>query len=229
MRILIVEDDEILADGLVRAMRAVGYAVDLCGDGEQALAMLLDGCHDLCILDLSLPRLDGLAVLKQVRAAKKTLPVIILTARDSVEDRVLGLDLGADDYLSKPFSLTELEARVRALLRRGQSGGAALITCGALAFDSAGRRVSLAGEALELSARELAVLETLLFRQGKVVSKDQLIESLCTWGEEVTPNAIEVYIHRLRKKLESGGIGIRTLRGLGYMIAVQGGTAGQAQ
>lgn len=218
MRILIVEDDEILADSLTRAMRAAGYAADLSGDGEKALAMLLGGCHDLAILDLNLPRLDGLSILRQLRAAKKSMPVIILTARDAVQDRVLGLDLGADDYLTKPFSLSELEARVRALLRRGQSGGAALICCGSLAFDSVGRRVSLEGVPLELSARELAVLETLLFRQGKVVSKDHLIESLCTWGEEVSPNAIEVYIHRLRKKLESGGIGIRTLRGLGYMI-----------
>jgi two-component system OmpR family response regulator len=218
MRILIVEDDEILAYSLTRAMRAAGYAADLSSDGEQAMAMLLDGCHDLAILDLNLPRLDGLSILRQLRAAKRVLPVIILTARDAVEDRVLGLDLGADDYLTKPFSLSELEARVRALLRRGQSGGAALISCCGLVFDSTARRVSLNGEPLELSARELAVLETLLFRQGKVVSKEHLIESLCDWGEEVTPNAIEVYVHRLRKKLEVGGISIRTLRGLGYMI-----------
>jgi two-component system OmpR family response regulator len=199
-------------------MRAAGYAADLSSDGEQAMAMLLDGCHDLAILDLNLPRLDGLSILRQLRAAKRVLPVIILTARDAVEDRVLGLDLGADDYLTKPFSLSELEARVRALLRRGQSGGAALISCCGLVFDSTARCVSLNGEPLELSARELAVLETLLFRQGKVVSKEHLIESLCDWGEEVTPNAIEVYVHRLRKKLEVGGISIRTLRGLGYMI-----------
>jgi DNA-binding response OmpR family regulator len=218
MRILIVEDDEVLADSLIRAMAGVGYAADHVGDGEQALAMLLDGCYDLAILDLNLPRLDGLMVLRQARAAKKTLPVILLTARDTVDDRVLGLDFGADDYLTKPFSLAELEARVRALLRRGQGGGAAALTCGSLEFDSVGRRVTLAGEAVELSAREMAVLETLLFRQGKVVSKERLIESLCAWGEEVTPNAIEVYMHRLRKKLEPGGVAIRTVRGLGYMM-----------
>ncbi|MDD4880391.1 MAG: response regulator transcription factor [Gallionellaceae bacterium] len=218
MRILIVEDDEVLADSLIRAMAAVGYATDHAADGELALAMLLDGCYDLAILDLNLPRMDGLTILKQVRAAKRSLPVILLTARDSVHDRVLGLDLGADDYLTKPFSLAELEARVRALLRRGQGGGAATLTCGSLEFDSVGRRVTLAGEAVELSARELAVLETLLFRQGKVVSKEQLIESLCAWGDEVTTNAIEVYMHRLRKKLEPGGVDIRTVRGLGYLL-----------
>lgn len=218
MRILIVEDDEVLADSLVRAMVEVGYATDHTGDGECALRMLLDGCYDLAILDLNLPRMDGLNVLRHVRAAKRSLPVILLTARDAVEDRVLGLDLGADDYLTKPFSLAELEARVRALLRRGKGGGAALMSCGGLEFDSVGRRVTLAGETVELSARELAVLETLLFRQGKVVSKEQLIESLCAWGEEVTPNAIEVYMHRLRKKLEPGGVVIRTVRGLGYLL-----------
>lgn len=218
MRILIVEDDEVLADSLTRAMAAAGYAADHAGNGEQALAMLLDDCFDLAILDINLPRMDGLAILRHLRAAKKELPVILLTARDTVGDRVLGLDLGADDYLTKPFSLAELEARVRALLRRGRSGGGATLTCGSLEFDSVGRRVTLSGEAVELSARELAVLETLLFRQGKVVSKEQLIESLCAWGEEVTPNAIEVYMHRLRKKLEGGGIDIRTVRGLGYLL-----------
>lgn len=217
MRILIVEDDEILANGLIRAMHAAGYVSDHVADGEQALAMLLDGCYDLAILDLTLPRMDGLVVLRQVRAEKRTLPVIILTARDSVEDRVRGLDLGADDYLSKPFSLAELEARVRALLRRGQ-GTAVMLSCGKLEFDSVGRRAVLASEPVELSARELAVLETLLFRQGKVVSKEQLVESLCAFGEEVSLNAIEVYVHRLRKKLQSGGVDIRTLRGLGYMM-----------
>jgi two-component system OmpR family response regulator len=218
MRILVVEDDEVLSDSLTRAMVGAGYAADHVENGELALGMLRDGCYDLAILDLSLPGMDGLMILRQLRAAKRSLPVIILTARDSVNDRVLGLDLGADDYLTKPFSLAELEARVRALLRRGQGGGAALLTCGSLEFDSVGRRVTVNGEPVELSARELAVLETLLFRLGKVVSKDKLIESLCAWGEEVTTNAIEVYMHRLRKKLEPGGVAIRTVRGLGYLM-----------
>ncbi len=218
MRILIVEDDEVLSDSLIRAMAGAGYVADHIADGAMALGLLRGGCYDLAILDLSLPGMDGLMVLRQLRAAKRALPVIILTARDSINDRVLGLDLGADDYLTKPFSLVELEARVRALLRRGQGGGAATLVCGSLEFDSVGRRVTLAGEPVELSARELAVLETLLFRLGKVVSKDRLIESLCAWGDEVTPNAIEVYMHRLRKKLEPGGVAIRTVRGLGYMM-----------
>lgn len=217
MRILIVEDDEILANSLVRAMTCAGYVSDHVADGAQALAMLQDGCHDLAILDLNLPRMDGLMVLRQARAEKRTLPVIILTARDSVEDRVRGLDLGADDYLTKPFSLAELEARVRALLRRGH-GAAVTLACGKLEFDSVGRRATLLGEPVELSARELAVLETLLFRQGKVVSKEQLVESLCGFGEEMSHNAIEVYVHRLRRKLQPGGVDIRTVRGLGYMM-----------
>ncbi len=217
MRILIVEDDPILQDSLTRAMRAAGHATDAAADGETALSLLRNGGFDLVLLDLGLPRLDGLQVLKQARENGCRTPVLILTARDGVEDRVKGLDLGADDYLVKPFSLAELEARARALLRRGQSA-APLLCCGALHYDSVGRRAALNGETLELSHREVSVLEALLFRQGKVVSKDQLIESLCGYGEELSANAIEVYIHRLRKKLEPGGVTIRTLRGLGYLM-----------
>lgn len=220
VRVLIVEDDPLLQDSLTRAMRAAGYAADQAGDGEMALSLLQGGGFDLVILDLGLPRLDGLSVLREMRAGGCRTAVLILTARDGIDDRVKGLDLGADDYLAKPFSLAELEARARALLRRGQ-GGTPLITCGALSYDSVGRRASLSGEPLELSQRELSVLETLLFRQGKVVSKEQLIESLCGYGEEVSGNAIEVYIHRLRKKLEPAGISVRTLRGLGYLLGEQ--------
>jgi two-component system OmpR family response regulator len=217
MRLLIVEDDEVLADSLMRAMRGLGHATDHAADGELALAMLRDGNFDLAILDLGLPRMDGLEVLRQLRGLRLATPVLLLTARDTVRDRVRGLDLGADDYLTKPFSLAELEARVRALLRRGQ-GGQPLLGCGSLSFDTTGRRALLDGQPLELSSREISVLETLLARQGKAVSKDQLIESLCAYGEEVTPNAIEVYVHRLRKKLEPAGVMIRTLRGLGYLM-----------
>lgn len=218
MRILIAEDDEVLADGLTRSMRKAGYAVDCVGNGKDAARLLQDGLHDLAILDLGLPKLDGLSVLRQLRGHHQTLPVIILTARDRLEDRVLGLDLGADDYLTKPFDLPELEARVRALLRRGQGGGGPLITCGELAFDTVGRRVTIAGETVELSQRELGVLETLLARQGKVVSKEQLIEHLYSHDEEASSNAIEVYVHRLRKKVEQAGVAIRTIRGLGYLL-----------
>jgi two-component system OmpR family response regulator len=217
VRVLIVEDDPILQDSLTRAMRAAGYATDHAADGDSALALLKAGGFDLVILDLGLPRMDGLQVLSRHRGAGGITPVLILTARDGVEDRVKGLDLGADDYLTKPFNLAELEARARALLRRGQ-GGNPHFTCGTLDYDSVGRRASVAGEALELSQREVSVLEALLFRQGKVVSKDQLIESLCGYGEEVSANAIEVYVHRLRKKLEPAGVAIRTLRGLGYLM-----------
>lgn len=217
VRVLIVDDDPLLQDSLTRAMRAAGYAIDQAGDGELALGLLQGGGFDLVILDLGLPKMDGLQVLREMRASACCTAVLILTARDGVEDRVKGLDLGADDYLAKPFSLAELEARVRALLRRGR-GGTPLLTCGTLAYDTVGRRATLGGEPLELSQRELSVLETLLFRQGKVVSKEQLIESLCGYSEEVSGNAIEVYVHRLRKKLEPAGVGIRTLRGLGYLL-----------
>ena len=217
VRVLIVEDDPILQDSLTRAMRAAGYAVDLAGDGELALGLLRGGGFDLVILDLGLPKVEGLQVLRQARAAGCRTPVIILTARDGVEDRVKGLDLGADDYLTKPFSLVELEARVRALLRRGQ-GGSPVISCGALSYDTVGRRASMGESAIELSLREISVLEALLARLGKVVSKDRLIESLCGYGEEVSANAIEVYVHRLRTKLEPAGVTLRTLRGLGYLM-----------
>ena len=217
MRVLIVEDDPILQDSLTRAMRAAGYAIDLAGDGELALGLLRGGGFDLVILDLGLPKVDGLQVLRQARANGCRTPMIILTARDGVEDRVKGLDLGADDYLAKPFSLVELEARARALLRRGL-GGSPIITCGSLSYDTVGRRASMGETAIELSLREISVLEALLARLGKVVSKDQLIETLCGYGEEVSANAIEVYVHRLRKKLEPAGVTIRTLRGLGYLM-----------
>lgn len=217
MRILIVEDDEVLADGLCRSMKA-SYAVDCAVNGKDAAQMARDGCYDLVILDLGLPQMDGLAVLKYLRSHNLNMPVIILTARDDVEDRVKGLDLGADDYLTKPFNLPELEARVRALLRRGQGGGSPVVSCGALALDSVGRRVTIHGEPVEFSQRELGVLEVLLSRVGKVVSKEQLLDHLYSHNEEVSNNAIEVYVHRLRKKIESAGVTIRTIRGLGYLM-----------
>ena len=218
MRILIVEDDEVLLDGLCRSMHQTGHAVDCVGNGKDAVHILQGEIYDLVILDLGLPKLDGFSVLRNLRAHNQTVPVIILTARESVDDRVKGLDLGADDYMTKPFSLPELEARVRALLRRGQCGANPVVTCGELAYDSVGRRVTLGGERLELTSRETSVLEILISRAGRVVSKEQLIEHLYSYAEEATGNAIEVYVHRLRKKVEAGGVTIRTIRGLGYLM-----------
>lgn len=223
MHILIAEDDDVLADGLCRSMRQQGYAVDYVSDGQDA-DLMLRGAQpfDLVILDLGLPRLDGLCVLRNIRERNCRVPVIILTARDGLGDRVKGLDLGADDYLVKPFNLAELEARVRALIRRGQCGVNPVYACGTMTFDSVGRRVAINGETLELTTRELSVLEALMSRIGWVVSKEQLLERLYSYAEEASGNAIEVYIHRLRKKIESAGVTIRTIRGLGYIIEKSG-------
>lgn len=218
MRILIVEDDPLLADGLTRSLTHAGYAVDPVADGGAADAVLATQAFDLVILDLGLPKLDGFEVLKRLRRRASATPVLVLTARDTLDDRVKGLDLGADDYLTKPFELPELEARVRALIRRGQSGSGSLLTHGPLALDIAGRRASLDGVPLDLSARELGVLEVLMLRSGRVVSKEQFAEQLYNFDAEVGANAIEVYVHRLRKKLEPAGISIRTIRGLGYLL-----------
>ena len=218
MRILIAEDDQVLADGLLRTLRKGGYAVDAVASGSEADAALADHEFDLVILDLGLPKLHGLEVLRKLRARGTTTPVLILTAADSVEQRVKGLDLGADDYMAKPFSLQELEARVRALTRRGMGGTSSTIKHGPLVYDQAGRVATIDGKMVELSAHELGLLEVLLQRAGRLVSKDQLVERLCEWGEEVSNNAIEVYIHRLRKKIEKGPIRIATVRGLGYCL-----------
>jgi two-component system, OmpR family, response regulator len=218
VRILIAEDDRILADALSRSLRAGGYAVDVVDAGDNAESALLAQPYDLVILDLGLPQVPGLEVLRHLRARKNHVPVLILTAADSVEQRVLGLDLGADDYMAKPFALTELEARVRALTRRALGSGQNQLRHGNLCFDPVGRVATVNDVALELSGRELGLLETLLQRAGRLVSKEQLVDHLCEWGEEVSNNAIEVYVHRLRKKLEPGGVRIATVRGLGYCL-----------
>ena len=219
MRILIAEDDQVLADGLLRTLRSSGAVVDHVSSGSEAdTALLTNNEFDLLILDLGLPKMHGLEVLKKLRSRGSSLPVLILTAADSVEERVKGLDFGADDYMAKPFSLQELEARVRALTRRGMGTTSATIKHGPLVYDQAGRVATIDGQMLELSARELGLLEVLRQRAGRLVSKDQLVERLCEWGEEVSNNAIEVYIHRLRKKIEKGPIRIATVRGLGYCL-----------
>jgi len=218
MRILVAEDDAILADGLTRSLRQSGYAVDWVKNGAEAETALGANAFDLLILDLGLPRVPGLEVLKRLRARDSRLPVLILTALDGVNDRVRGLDAGADDYIAKPFDLAEMEARVRALTRRGMAGSPTLLRHGNLSYDQVGRVARLNGEPLELSAREISLLEVFLQRAGRLVSKDQLVNHVCEWGEEVSENAIEVYVHRLRKKLEPGGVKIVTVRGLGYSL-----------
>jgi two-component system, OmpR family, response regulator len=219
MRILIAEDDQVLADGLLRSLRAAGAAVDHVASGTEAdAALMANNEFDLLILDLGLPKLHGLEVLRKLRARGSAMPVLILTAADAIEERVKGLDLGADDYMAKPFALSELEARVRALARRGMGTSSNTIKHGPLLYDQAGRVATIDGRMVELSARELGLLEVLLQRAGRLVSKDQLVERLCEWGEEVSNNAIEVYIHRLRKKIEKGPIRIATVRGLGYCL-----------
>ena len=217
MRILLAEDDPVIADGICRALRRAGCAVDHVADGMEADAALVGQVYDLLILDLGLPRMNGIDVLKRLRARKSAQPVLILTAQDGVDDRVRGLDAGADDYLTKPFALPELEARVRALTRRG-TGQPRCIEIGQLSYDQADRVVKIGGQLVDLSAREIGLLEIFLLRVGRLVSKDQLVDHLCGWGEEVSSNAIEVYVHRLRKKLEDSGVRIVTVRGLGYCM-----------
>lgn len=217
MRILVAEDDAVLADGLRHCLRRAGYAVDCVTTGAEADRAVASSEFDLLILDLGLPKIGGLEVLRRLRARQSRLPVLILTALDGINDRVRGLDLGADDYLAKPFVLAELEARVRALTRRGQSRSP-MLRHGALSYDTVGKVACVNGEAVEFSARELALLEILLQRPGCMVSKEHLVGHVCEWGEEVSTNAIEVYIHRLRRKLERGGVKIVTIRGLGYCL-----------
>lgn len=207
-----------LGDALQHALRAAGYAVDWVQDGLQTEAALGANAFDLLILDIGLPKRSGLDVLRQLRAHGSRIPVLLLTALDSVSDRVRGLDAGADDYLAKPFDVAELCARARALTRRGMAGAPTLLQHGALSFDQIGKVALLHGRPVELSARETSLLEILLQRAGRLVSKDQLVNHLCAWGEEVSSNAIEVYIHRLRRKLEPSGVRVVTVRGLGYRL-----------
>ncbi len=220
MRILVVEDDLMLANGLASALRGTGHAVDCVASGQDADCALSAEEYELVVLDLQLPKIDGFEVLRRMRWRKVGTPVLILTARDGVEDRINGLDLGADDYLSKPFQMGEFEARVRALGRRSRGALDNRLEIGALTVDLKGRRAYLAERPVELSAREFAVLELLASRAGRVVSKEALIKSLYEWDEEASPNAIEIYVHRVRRKLLAvgGGIAIRTIRGLGYLL-----------
>ncbi len=216
MKILLVEDDRLLGDGIRAGLQQAGFAVDWAQDGRAAELALAGEAYDAVVLDLGLPRLSGMEVLARARAAHNAVPVLILTARDTVPDRIAGLDAGADDYLVKPFDLGELQARLRALIRRGKSQAGPLLTHGALQLDPAGCSISWEGRPVDLSAREFAVLHALLLSAGRVLSKAQLEEKLYGWGEEIESNAVEVFVHHLRRKLSPGLI--RTVRGVGYMI-----------
>jgi len=216
MRLLVVEDDSQLRSVIVSTLTALGHAVQSAQDGVEA--DLLNATHefDLVVLDLSLPRLDGLDVLRRLRARRRTAPVLILTARDGVSDRIRGLDAGADDYLVKPFHLGELEARCRALLRRA-SGADTTLRAGGVTLDTRTRTVRAGDEEVALTPREFAILEALLLQQGRVVSKARLGAQAAA-GEELLPAAIDVFVHRLRRKLEQSRLEIKTIRGVGYII-----------
>ncbi len=219
--LLLVEDDAVLADGLLRTLQAQDMQVELVGDGLAADTRLQGQPlpFSVIVLDIGLPGIDGFDVLRRLRARGTTLPVLLLTARDAVEDRVRGLEAGADDYLVKPFASAELVARIRALARRVAPPPAQL-GLGQLSLDSATRRARVGERVLELSAREWGVLEYLLQHAGRVVSKQQIIDAIAPWGDDLTLNAVEVYISRLRLKLDGAGVAIRTIRGFGYLLEV---------
>lgn len=220
MRLLLVEDNAELAEWVSKALAHAGYAVDVMNRGDHADHALLTQPYDVVVLDLSLPGLDGLEVLKRMRARESTAhtPVLVLTARGSTEDRVRGLNLGADDYLPKPFDLSELEARIKALLRRA-GNMVPVVRIGRLEFDTDSRLASVEGKPLALTPRELAVLEVLISRQGRPVARETLFEKVFAFDEEARAEAIEIYVHRLRKKLEGSGAVVTTLRGLGYVLS----------
>ncbi len=232
MRLLLVEDDVMVASGIKLGLSDAGYAVDWVGSAERALEVTARESFDLALIDIGLPGVDGLSLTQSLRKNGHTMPVLILTARDALEDRVQGLDKGADDYMIKPFELPELLARLRALLRRSQAATSAVLNFGPLELDTALRvaHVRSAGvdgrvqtTAIELGPREWTVLEYLLINAPKPASKDKLLQALTGWDKEITPNAVEVYVSRLRGKLEPHGVALRSIRGFGYRLELQGG------
>lgn len=218
MRLLLVEDDVMVASGMKLGLSDAGYTVDWVGSGERAEDALSQETFDVAVVDIGLPGIDGLELTRRIRARGLSIPVLILTARDALRDRVQGLDLGADDYMVKPFELPELLARLRALLRRSQAATSAVLSFGPLEMDTAHRRVMLGDQLLELGPREWTVLEYLLLQAPKPAAKDKLLLALTGWDKEITPNAIEVYVSRLRGKLEPAGIALRSIRGFGYRL-----------
>jgi len=217
MRILVVEDDALVADAIRRGLAKAGYAVDHVGSAEQATSAMESESFDLAVVDIGLPGTDGLTLLQRMRRTGTALPVLILTARDALADRVSALDLGADDYLVKPFALPELAARCRALIRRSKSNSDSGITIGPLHLDIPRRETRVQSRAVDLTRREWAILECLALHAGQVVSKDRLQQAISSWDEGITTNAVEVYISRLRGKL-GDDVAIRTVRGLGYRL-----------
>ncbi len=220
MRVLLVEDDVLLGDGLQQGLIQQGYAVDWLQRGDEAEAAMLAHRYDCVVLDWQLPGLTGVELLHRLRARRDTTPVLLLTARDALTDRIAGLDVGADDYLVKPVALDELGARIRARVRRALGQASPVFTCGALVLDPARRMVTLQGEPVDLSSREFNVLAKLISQPGRPYSQAQLIESLYAWDDDVSSNAIEVYIYQLRRKL--GSDWIKTMRGVGYMLTPVG-------
>jgi DNA-binding response OmpR family regulator len=217
MRLLLVEDDTMIGRAVRQGLGDAGFSVDWVRDGRAAGLALASGVYDVAVLDLGLPGKDGMAVLGELRARRDPLPVVVVTARDAVADRIAGLNAGADDYVLKPFDLDELVARVRALLRRNAGGGSPLMECGKLSLDPLRREVRLAGQPVQLSAREFSLLEALMRRPGAVLSREQLEDAVYGWGQEVGSNAVEVHLHNLRRKL--GANTIRNVRGVGYKVA----------
>lgn len=218
MRLLLVEDDLPLAEALMSLLVSSGYAVDCVHDGEAAKALVAAEQFDLMILDLSLPHLDGLSVLRAMRASENRAAVMIMTARGTPEDRVRGLDLGADDYMAKPFDIREFEARVRSLLRRQAGLRSATVTLGPLSLDLTTRQFAAMGQTLDLPPRERALLELLLTRAGKVVAKEAIVQSVTSLDDILSDNAIEQYISRLRRRLAPMGLTLHTVRGIGYLL-----------
>ena len=227
MRILLAEDDLAIAEGIRASLRHGGHAVDHVASGNLADAALRDDAYDLLVLDLGLPAVDGSDVWRRLRSRGTGMPVLVVTARDGLNERIRVLDLGADDYLVKPFALAEFEARVRALLRRASSQGKPELQLGRLRLDLPGHRAWIDQDALELTAREFGLLEALVLRADRITSRAQLVEALCDWDQELTDNGLDIAIHRLRRKLRGSGTGVRTIRGLGYLLeeASGGGSA----
>jgi len=217
MHVLLVEDDHVLADGIARILRGHAMTVEVVDNGEDADRALISRDVSVTVLDIGLPGMDGFEVVRRLRSRGSALPVLLLTARDDIQDRVRGLEMGADDYLVKPFAAPELVARLKALVRRSHPRSVHL-QLGGLQLDPVARRATVDGHPIDLSAREWAVLEYLMQNSSRVVSKQQIIDAILPFGEEVTLNAVEVYVSRLRSKIDSAGISIKTIRGFGYLL-----------